>query len=117
MAILACRGQPDLAIHNHGRGPAEVRNGRFPGDAFRFTPLEWQVNRMRVGGSRGVAIGVRAAKFGPVGMRDRIERHREKQDDGKDRCGTHSSSVVSAFTASQPVRTPLHRLQRPGDWK
>ncbi len=55
------RGEPNEPPANDGRGPAEPFDRSFPGDVFRFAPLERQA---LLG---GMPLPVGAAKLGPIG--------------------------------------------------
>ena len=60
MAIFRRRGQPDLAAHHDRRGPAAMRNFRFPFHVVRFAPGQRQAFGI------GMAVTVRPAKLRPV---------------------------------------------------
>ena len=67
VAVFGRGGQPDLAVHDHRRGPAAVRNRRLPTDVFRFAPRERQADGRRRTRRGNMTVAVRPAKLGPVG--------------------------------------------------
>jgi hypothetical protein len=57
MPIGRSGGQPDLAVHDHGSGPAHIRDFRFPLDVVGLAPMQRESGRF---GRRRWARGIRA---------------------------------------------------------
>src|SRR5437899_152852 len=74
--VFSSGGQPNLAAHDHGRGPAAIRNRSFPLDIFRLTPMQRKANDVGITRGRGVSIAPRPAELGPLrprGLTDQAE--------------------------------------------